>query len=463
MKDKLSVLILDDDLHFTEELTEYFQQKGYQAFKANTGEEGMSKLENNAIDLLILDVLLPGISGLDILKTVKEIYPDLEVIIISAHGDMETVIKAMRLGAIDYLKKPFRHFDIQIAIERTEKFLRMNRKISEIRLHNSLISEALEKRIERHLIGVSRQMKEVIGLAMKAAEFSDTNVLISGESGTGKENIARIIHYASNRKDHILYSVNSGSIAESLHESEFFGHKKGAFTGADSEKKGYLEICDGGTLFLDEIADMPLNLQSKVLRAIEEKTFSRVGDTVQVSSNFRIISATNHDLEMLVNEKKFRLDLLHRLNTLNIHIPPLRERPEDVGPLLLYFTDLLSRKINKPVPQLDPSVIRELQKYRFPGNVRELKNLVERAVILSSGDSLGITDFPVRASYTRTFEKSPAIDSLRDTEISLIKKTLESCNYNQKAAAGILGITRDSLIRKLKKYNITIKRKMDPS
>jgi len=463
MKDKLSVLILDDDLHFTEELTEYFQQKGYQAFKANTGEDGMSALEKNDIDLMILDVLLPGISGLDILKTVKEIYPSLEVIIISAHGDMETVIKAMRLGAIDYLKKPFRHIDIQIAIERTEKFLRMSRKISEIRLHNSLISEALEKRIERHLIGVSHQMREVIGLAMKAAEFSDTNVLISGESGTGKENIALIIHYASNRKDHILYSVNSGSIAESLHESEFFGHKKGAFTGADSEKKGYLEICDGGTLFLDEIADMPLNLQSKVLRAIEEKTFSRVGDTVQLSSNFRIISATNHDLEMLVNEKKFRLDLLHRLNTLNIHIPPLRERPEDIGPLLLYLTELLSRKLNKPVPKVDQCVIPELQKYRFPGNVRELKNLVERAVILSSGNSLSLTDFPVRTAHPMASEMSTAIDSLRDTEISLIKKTLEICNYNQKAAAGILGITRDSLIRKLKKYNIIIKRKMDPS
>ncbi|MBE0647299.1 MAG: sigma-54-dependent Fis family transcriptional regulator [Bacteroidales bacterium] len=462
-KEKLSVLILDDDLHFTEELTEFFQHKGFLAFQANTGEAGIQLLEEKEIDLLILDVRLPGISGLEILKEVKEIYPDIEVIIVSAHGDMETVIKAMRLGAIDYLKKPFRHVDIQIAIERTEKFLWLNRRLSQVELKNSLISRTLEERIERHLIGVSRQMKGVLDLAMQAAKFRDTSVLIMGESGTGKENIARIIHYASERKDEILYSVNSGSITESLYESEFFGHKKGAFTGADLEKKGFFEICNNGTLFLDEIADMPLPLQAKMLRVLEDKKVTRVGDTKPVDTDFRLITATNHDLDVLVEEKRFRLDLLHRLNTLTIHIPPLRERPEDIEPLLVYFIELFSKRINSTTPKIEQDVFRELKSYYFPGNVRELKNMAERAVILFKGGTLGAQDFPLKTAYGTVKATSTVVSTLQDTEIDQIQKALHWCEFNQKAAADMLGISRDALIRKMKKYNIAVKREINPS
>lgn len=462
-EEKLSVLILDDDLYFTEELTEFFQHKGFLAFQANTGESGIKILKENKIDLLILDVRLPGISGLDILKEVRVVYPALEVIIISAHGDMETVIRAMRLGAIDYLKKPFRHVDIQIAIERTEKFLRLTRKLSQIELKNSLISRTLEERIERNLIGVSHQMKEVLDLAMQAAKFRDTSILITGESGTGKENVARIIHYASDRKDEILYSVNSGSITESLYESEFFGHKKGAFTGADTEKKGYFEICNNGTLFLDEIADMPLPLQAKILRVLEEKKVTRVGDIHAVSTDFRLITATNHDLDALVEEKRFRLDLLHRLNTLTIHIPPLRERQEDIEPLLVYFIDLFSKRTNSPTPKIDPRVFNVLRSYYFPGNVRELKNMAERAVILYKGGSLGVHDFPLKTAYDEIKEPLTVISTLRVAEIDLIQKALHQCEFNQKATAEMLGISRDALIRKLKKFNLTIKREIDPS
>ncbi|MBN1198736.1 MAG: sigma-54-dependent Fis family transcriptional regulator [Bacteroidales bacterium] len=462
-EEMLSVLILDDDLYFTEELTEFFQHKGFLAFQANTGEAGIKILQDNKIDLLILDVRLPGISGLDILKEVREVYPDLEVIIISAHGDMETVIRAMRLGAFDYLKKPFRHVDIQIAIERTEKFLRLTRKLSQIELKNSLISRTLEERIERNLIGVSRQIREVLDLAMQAAKFRDTSVLITGESGTGKENMARIIHYASDRKDEILYSVNSGSITESLYESEFFGHKKGAFTGADSDKKGYFEICNNGTLFLDEIADMPLPLQAKMLRVLEEKKVTRVGDIHPVFTDFRLITASNHDLDALVEEKSFRLDLLHRLNTLTIHIPPLRERPEDIEPLLVYFIDLFSKRINSPTPKIDPNVFHALQSYYFPGNVRELKNMAERAVILYKGGLLGIQNFPLKTTYDEMKEPPCIISTLQETEIDLIRKAFQRCGFNQKATAEMLGISRDALIRKLKKYNITIQREINPS
>ena len=459
-KDKLSVLILDDDPHLTDELMEFFQHTGFHAYKANTGDEGLSLLEEKEIDLLILDIRLPGINGLDILKEVNEIYPDLEVIIISAHGDMDTVIKAMRLGAIDYIKKPFRHVDIRIAIERTEKFLRLNRRITQMELKNSLISKTLEERIERHLIGVSRQMKEVLELAMTAAQYPDTSVLITGESGTGKENIARIIHYASNRKDELLYSVNSGAITDSLYESEFFGHKKGAFTGAEVDKKGYFEISDQGTLFLDEIADMPLNLQSKVLRVLEDKRITRVGDTVPIDTNFRLISATNHDLDSLVQEKKFRLDLLHRLNTLNIYIPPLRERPEDVEPLLVYYIDLLSRKYNTPAPRFDKEIVNALTSYDFPGNVRELMNMTERAIILSKGRTLNLEDFPLKTEPIAADDDIAFLPTLKESEIYLIRKALNRCNFNQKAAAEKLGISRDAMIRKMKKYDISIKKEI---
>jgi DNA-binding NtrC family response regulator len=453
---KLNVLILDDEKRFTEELTEYLQGSGFQAYEANTGASGLSILKKQPIDLLILDVRLPGENGLDILKEVKFKYPNMEVIMVSAHGDMETVINAMRLGAIDYLRKPFRHIDIRIAIERTEKFLLLQRKIKQMEEKNSLISKNLEERIERHFIGVSPQIIEALDQAMTAANFPDVNVLITGESGTGKENIARIIHFASRRKDNIFCAVNSSAVTDSLLESEFFGHKKGSFTGALIDKKGFFETSDQGTLFLDEIADMPLNLQAKMLRAIEEKKITRVGETHQIATDFRIISATNHELEKLVDEKRFRLDLIHRLNTLHIHIPPLRERPEDIEPLLLYFAEDFSTKMNKLIPPIDKKVIQTLKSYAFPGNVRELKNMTERAIILSKGNNIGIHDFPVNAnSKSAQAAETPKLN-LEENEAELIRIALQTCNNNQIATANALGIQRMALTRKMQKYNINI-------
>jgi len=460
---QLSVLILDDEHHFTEELAEFFRNSGFQAYQANSAEDGLTVLKDREIDLLILDVRLPGVNGLDILKEVKGKYPDLEVIIVSAHGDMETVIKAMRLGAFDYLRKPFRHIDIQIAIERTQKFLHLQQRIKEMEEKNSLISKNLADRIDRHLIGVSPQMLKVLDMAMTAARYSDTNVLITGESGTGKENIARIIHFASDRKDSLLCSVNSSSITDSLMESEFFGHKKGSFTGAVSDKKGFFEVSDHGTLFLDEIADMPLNLQAKVLRAIEEKRITRVGDTEQIATDFRIISATNHEVGKLIDENKFRLDLLHRLNTLEIHIPPLRERPDDIEPLLHFFTEDFSRKINRLAPVIDKEVIGLLMNYDFPGNVRELKNMTERAVILSKENILRADDFPLKFSQKNMSGKKTGKLNLSDHEVELIRTALHKAGFNQRIAADSLGISRDALIRKMKKYHIIITKNDSPS
>jgi DNA-binding NtrC family response regulator len=458
MENKITILVIDDERSFTEEMQELLQNTGFTAFVANTARQGLNILKCQQIDLLILDIRLPGVNGLDILKEVKGIYPKLEVIIVSAHGDMESVIRAMRLGALDYLRKPFRHVDFRIAIERTQKFLDLNRKLQIMEEKNSLISKALGEKIERGFIGESQKIQEVLGLAMTASEFPDTNVLITGESGTGKENIARIIHYSSRRKDNVFCAVNSCAITESLLESEFFGHKKGSFTGAINDKKGFFEVSDQGTLFLDEIADMPFSLQAKILRAIEEKKITRVGETEQIKVDFRVIAATNHDIDQLVSEKKFRLDLIHRLNTLHIHIPPLRERTEDIEPLLNHFVSEFSVRMNKPYLKVDKSIFGILKKYRFPGNVRELKNMTERAVILSKGNLLTAQDFPLKTSFSSSAGSSNELLTIQEQETQLLRKALKDHGYNQRAAAEALGITRDSLIRRMKKHNIRIKK-----
>ncbi|HZX62369.1 MAG TPA: sigma-54 dependent transcriptional regulator [Bacteroidales bacterium] len=458
MENKITVLVIDDERSFTEEMQELLQNTGFKAFVANTARQGLNILKTQEIDLLILDIRLPGVNGLDILKEVKGIYPKMEVIIVSAHGDMESVIRAMRLGALDYLRKPFRHVDFQIAIERTQKFLDLNRKIQVMEEKNSLISKSLGEKVERDFIGESQKIQEVLGLAMTASEFSDTNVLITGESGTGKENIARIIHYSGKRKDNLFCAVNSSAITETLLESEFFGHKKGSFTGAITDKKGFFEVTDQGTLFLDEIGDMPFSLQAKILRAIEEKKITRVGETEQIKVNFRVIAATNHDIEQLVSEKKFRLDLIHRLNTLHIHIPPLRERTEDVEPLLKHFVSEFSVRMNKPHLKIDKNVVGVLKKYQFPGNVRELKNMTERAVILSKGDLLTVQDFPLKTGVYSSAGSSNELLTMQEQEVRLLRQALRDHGYNQKAAADALGITRDSLIRRMKKHNIRIKK-----
>lgn len=455
-QDKIKILILDDEKQFTEELSEFFNNSDYEAYEANNVGDGRRIINEKEIDLLILDVRLPGVSGLDILQEVKIQHPAMEVIIISAHGDMDTVIKAMRFGAFDYLRKPFRFIDIQIAIERTQKYLQMQRKLKRMEEKNSLISKTLEAKIERQFIGVSPQIISVYEQAKTAANYPDANVLITGESGTGKENIARIIHYSSQRNDNIFCAVNSSAITDTLLESEFFGHKKGSFTGAISDKMGFFEVCNQGTLFLDEIADMPFSLQAKILRATEEKVITRVGDTTPIQTDFRIISATNHDIEKWVEEKKFRLDLLHRLNTLHIHIPPLRERPEDIKPLLRHYVNHFAIKFNKEAIQISQDVFDALQQYDFPGNVRELKNMAERAVILCNGNLLHINDFPIKPSkISKNLLESDKVN-LKENEIKMILEALHICKYNQTAASDMLGISRDALIRKMKKYNISV-------
>lgn len=450
----LNILVLDDEKRITDELSEFLKRKKFNCFEANEVSDAFQILKNSKIDILILDIKLKDASGLDVLKEVKIRFPEMEVIMITGHGDMDTVIESMRLGAIDFLKKPFLSMDVKIAIERTSKFIKMQQELKLAENRNSLISMELENNIERNFIGESKAIKEVLELSLNAAQYDDVNVLITGESGTGKEIIARIIHFASKRKKKNFFPVNCSAIPETLMESEFFGHKKGSFTGALSDKKGFFELTDGGTLFLDEIADMPLNLQAKLLRVIEEKMIKRIGEDSEFSVDVRIVAATNHDVENLIGENKFRLDLYHRLNTLIVEIPPLRERPDDIEPLLNHFIQSFSQKIKITSPEIHQNLIPELKKYDFPGNVRELKNLTERALIICKSKVLDKDCFPLKCTSKALIIEEDKDYNLEQNEIELIKTALSKTNENQTKAAEILGISRHALIRRMNRFDL---------
>ncbi len=447
----LQVLILDDDKRITEELQEYLQHQGFQAKTANDIEAGMQILNSDRPDILFLDVMLGKENGLEILEKVKKYYPETEVIMITGHGDMDTVIEAMRLGAIDFLKKPFRQQDAKIAISRTSKFVKMQQKLLEYEERNSLISMELENKLEREFIGESRQMREVLENALNVAGYN-VNVLITGESGTGKEIVSRIIHYSSSRKNSSFFPVNCSAVPESLMESIFFGHRKGSFTGAEEDRKGVFELARGGTLFMDEIADMPMEMQSNLLRVIEEKKFRRIGSEQDIDSDVRIVAATNHDLEKCIENGSFRLDLYHRLNTIIINIPPLRERKDDIEPLLRHFVQNFYRKNGRTPPEISNETLQLLYKYDFPGNVRELKNLTERALILSKDNILTAENFPVCKNGKREEKEMQDSWNLENNEWDMIKGALEKTGGNQTKAAKILGISRHTLIRRLEKY-----------
>jgi len=453
--DSLQILILEHDTKTMEQLYSYLSKRGFSIFCANLPNEAFQILEQNKIDVVLCDTILSGMTGIDVLKKIKSDFHSTEVIMLSGCGSYKTVMEAIHLGAVDYLRKPLTTTDVLIAIERSHKYLILQNRLKLLENQKSLISKDLENRIERELIGESEAIKSALELALKAAEDKEINVLVMGENGTGKEIIARIIHYASDKRDHVFFPMNSASIPESLLESEFFGHQKGSFTGAIEDKKGCFELARGGTLFLDEISDMPFALQAKLLRAIEEKKIKQIGSDKEISVDVRIISATNKDIDKLIEEDKFRIDLYHRINTLIINLPPLRERPEDIEPIFSYYVSYFARKKKKPIPQISPSLINKLKLYKFPGNVRELKNLVERAMILADDDIIDEKYFPCR------HKKSVAVNpNLRDNydltynEVKLIREVLDISENNKTRAAELLGIPRYTLIRKIKKYSL---------
>lgn len=452
----LKILITDDDLITTQKIANFLSEKKYKPFPVINPKEVLKIVKKENIDICILDVVLPEFSGIELLKAIKKSCPDVEVILISGYGTVDTVIEGLRYGAVDFIKKPFSLVDVEFAISRTKRYLDLQKRLEESENKNSLINLTLERSINRQVIGKSPQMKKVLQLAILAGKDNDINVLITGENGTGKEIIAHIIHHSSIRCNYNFATVNSAAIPESLLESEFFGYRKGAFTDAKSDKKGYFEMANKGTMFLDEIADMPLILQGKLLRAIENKEIKPIGGSKTIKVDVRIISASNKDISSLIKENRFRQDLYHRINTFQINIPPLRERPEDIEPLLKHFTEFFASRKNRAVPEIDQNVVKRLKKYSFPGNVRELQNMVERALLVSNNSKLNLSDFPLIVDQNTSVSVINDCFNIEENEKMLILNALKKFHYNQTRAAQVLGISRLSLIRRLEKFKINI-------
>ena len=456
----LNILVLDDEKVFRDEITEFLENDSFHVFSAEKPSEAFGILENNEIDVMILDLRLPEMDGIQVLQKVRQSWPDIEVIMITGHGDMEAVIQAMRNGAVEFFPKPFRLLDMKAAIQRTKRFINLNHRLKEIKQSYNFLSKELRENVGYEIIGSSKAIRQVVELMSRVAKADSTSVLITGESGTGKELVARGIHFLSNRNNAYFHAVNCSAIPDTLFESEFFGHKKGSFTGATEDKEGWFEIAHGGTLFLDEVVQIQTNLQSKLLRVLEERKIRRIGAANDIPVDVRIVAATNQNIKKFLEEGKLRNDLYFRLNSFEINIPPLRERREDIPELLNYYVKILSTKLNRKVKGFESNLIRRLQSYDFPGNVRELRNMVERAIILSDNETLSIKDFAFMgiSDMEELFLPEPEheIFDLDEIEKRVILKALERSGYKKTEAAQLLNITRQALDRRLEKYDIDV-------
>lgn len=426
------------------------RQEGYQTRVAYRGPEGLKIIQEEDPSLVILDLKMPEMDGLEVLKHAREINPRLPVIILTAHGTIETAIEAMKMGAVDYITKPFDLDELKLVIKQ-------NLVVCQLETEVSFLRSQLTKEYS-NMVGKSQAFQEVLHLIERVSQ-TNANVLITGESGTGKEVVAVAIHRNSPRKNGPFVPVNCAALPEQLLESELFGHEKGAFTGAYSRKIGRFELADKGTIFLDEIGELPLNMQAKLLRVLQEKSFERVGGTKTLMVDVRVIAATNRQLEKAIRDGQFREDLYYRLNVMPINIPPLRERREDI-PLLV---DHILKKL-KPTygtKRISPAVLELFQRYDWPGNIRELQNVIERAAIISRGNEILPEHLPeeIRGSRAKS-DKGLIIHfpdegiSLEEVEKQLLIKALEKSKGNQSKAAELLGITRSTFIYRCQKYGI---------
>lgn len=449
-----TILVIEDEPLQLKNLSEALEKQGYNVLSSESSAKGIKIVQEKAVDLVLTDFKMPEKNGLEVLREVKQINPDISVIIITAYGDVETAVEVMKEGAFDYLTKPIEFEELDIIIKKA-----LERKM--------LVSE--NKELRRQLAGKYRfdkiiygssEMEEVINTAGRAAD-SRASILIYGESGTGKELIAKAIHYASPRKNKPLISINCAALNENLLESELFGHERGAFTGADKQRKGRFELADGGTIFLDEVGEIPPSIQVKLLRVLQEREFERVGGNETIRVDVRVISATNRDLESMIKKGTFREDLFYRLNVISIRIPPLRERKSDIPPLINYFITKYAKENNKEVESLSKEAMDALIKYNYPGNVRELENAIERAVIMTRGKIITLDDLPIFMKISnddskQSYElKGETLDKIvENVERQLIAEALVRANNNQSRAAEILGISERNLRYKLKKYGM---------
>jgi DNA-binding NtrC family response regulator len=448
MNHKESILIVDDEKIVRESLFHWFEEEDYNVDTAEDGETALRKFDKGKYDLILLDMKMPGMSGLDLLAKVKEIDPDIVVILITAFASVPTAIKALKDGAYDYVTKPVDPDELAHLVKRA-----LEQKA--LKVENEQLRENLDEIIKPdNLIGESPQMKKIYELIHTVSQ-TDTTVMIRGESGTGKELVAKAIHINSRRKYFPIVPVNCGALAESILESELFGHEKGAFTGAQFKRKGKFEMADGGTIFLDEIGSVSPKMQVELLRVIESKQFSRVGGNQLIKSDFRVIIATNEPLEEMVKQGRFREDLYYRLNVFSIIIPPLRERTGDIPVLAYFFLNKFSTMMNKNIKNISAEAMDFLVKYDWPGNVRELENAIERAVVVGKSDTIKVDDLPFHvASNTNSFIPDDDDKSLAAMERKYILRVLNDNNWNISRSAVMLDIDRVTLYNKINKYGL---------
>jgi DNA-binding NtrC family response regulator len=447
------ILVVEDDDCLRRVTHVQLERCGYQTVVAADVPEALAILEKQAVDLVITDLNMPGMSGLELLGRIRTEYPDVTVVIITAYGTIETAVAAIKAGAYDYITKPVHPDELKALVARV---LERHRLIDEVRLLRSALDE---KYGFEHIVGQSSALLDVLDAASRVAQTGAT-VLILGETGTGKELIARAIHLNSPRKERPFVIINCGAIPGELLESELFGHVKGSFTGAMNHKKGKVEMAEGGTVFLDEIGEMPLDLQVRLLRLLQEREIEKVGATSMIRVDVRVIAATHRNLEALIEEGKFREDLYYRLAVIPITVPPLRERTGDVAEMVRYFFDRTKIRYGRPELQLPVSLMPYLLNHRWPGNVRELENVIERLVLLSRTDEVTLADLPERLRQAMPREENQKTAApagatvLRDVERDLIIQALRQCDWNKSKAARHLDISRKTLLYRMAKYGI---------
>ena len=444
MDEKMSIMVVDDEEIVRESLFHWFKKYGHMVETASSGFEALDKLEKYPFQLLFVDIKMPGMDGIELLEKVKTEYPDTIVIIITAYGSIESAVKAMRIGASDYLLKPFKPDQLSLVMERISHQ-------KKLLFEHDYLKGRLEK-ITRfdNIIGQSPAMEHIFDLIPEVAQ-SDSSILLIGETGTGKELVAKAIHAKSRRAHLPFIAINCGALPDTLLESELFGHQKGVFTGATHARKGFLEVVSGGTLFLDEIGEISPKMQIDLLRVLEEKKITSIGSREPVDVDFRLISATSRDLGKGITDGSFREDFFYRINVIMIDIPPLKKRKEDIPLLIHHFLEKYGHETTKQVDRVTRDATELLKRYDWPGNVRELENAVERAVVLSQSRTLGIKDFAFLRSSPAPLSRPL---SLQEVEKQHIQQILEEYNWNVTQASKALEINRVTLHKKIKRFNL---------
>jgi DNA-binding NtrC family response regulator len=444
MARKISILIVDDEESVRDSLYNWFIEDGYRVACAEDAKKALSILESDPFDIILADIKMLGMDGLEMLRRIKSIRKESIVIMMTAFATVDTAVQALKDGAFDYVTKPFDPDDLSHLIRNASKQISLAEE-------NEILREVVSLQNVENLVGSSDAMRSVLKQIESVAQ-SNASVIITGESGTGKELVARAIHSNSSRRFFPLVSVHCGALTESLLESELFGHEKGAFTGAVFNRKGRFEMADSGTIFLDEIATISQKMQVELLRVLESKSFVRVGGNKEITSDFRVICASNRDLKSMVEKGLFREDLYYRLNVVNIHIPPLRERIEDIPQLVDYFIRKYCTSMNKPFITIDSGALKRLEEFSFPGNIRELENMIERAIVVGNGRKITLKDLPLGKETVNS-----TVESLDELEKNHIRNILNKYNWNISAAAKALKVDRVTLYNKIKKYDLSQK------